>query len=222
MFENLYVTTCGRIFSKDSKIRSIYSLGIEPTLRATFLKVIKRCNISESDFSIVEHSERGRSNKKLFFFKYNKWTPKYAEIKGCVDSAGYRIMSANGKNYKWHRVIMIALNPIENFEDMQVNHIDGNKTNNSIINLEWCTSKHNINHAWDSGLSKRTPELNRRTAKTMTDRINLDVVFSTEYKGQKPNIKLFLKARGLNFDDYEFIITSRTKSGHALGYLKNK
>ena len=32
-----------------------------------------------------------------------------------------------------------------------VNHIDSNKLNNSIDNLEWCTNSYNVKHGWDSG-----------------------------------------------------------------------
>ena len=32
-----------------------------------------------------------------------------------------------------------------------VNHIDSNKLNNSLENLEWCTNSYNVKHGWDSG-----------------------------------------------------------------------
>lgn len=36
----------------------------------------------------------------------------------------------------------------------EVNHLDGDKANNYVLNFEWSTHANNVKHAWDSGLRK--------------------------------------------------------------------
>lgn len=58
------------------------------------------------------------------------------------------------KTFRLHRLVMMAFSPIDNMEEMEINHKDGDKTNNSLENLEWCTSSENQKHAFKNDLQK--------------------------------------------------------------------
>lgn len=52
-----------------------------------------------------------------------------------------------------HRLVANAFIP--NHENgMEINHLDGDKTNNSVENLEWVTASENVLHAYATGLKK--------------------------------------------------------------------
>lgn len=45
-----------------------------------------------------------------------------------------------------HRLVLMTFNPVENMDQLEVNHKDENKENNKLENLEWVTSKENCNY----------------------------------------------------------------------------
>jgi len=78
------------------------------------------------------------------------------------DRFGYAtlILRQDGRRFplKVHRLIVITfLGPIAN--GLEVNHIDGNKLNNSLSNLEVVTKSQNVKHAYATGLRKIPPGL---------------------------------------------------------------
>ena len=60
-----------------------------------------------------------------------------------------------------HRLIAMAFIPNPDNKPF-VNHIDGNKKNNMIENLEWVTNQENIKHAFDIGIMKGKPSCRKR------------------------------------------------------------
>ena len=75
---------------------------------------------------------------------------KNGNIVNVKSSSGYKRIMISKKSYLLHRLVAIIfiLNP-ENKE--QVNHIDGNKLNNTIENLEWVTNQENQIHKFKIG-----------------------------------------------------------------------
>ena len=65
-----------------------------------------------------------------------------------------------------------------------INHIDGNKSNNIVTNLEYCTQKENIKHAFDNGLSTPCPKNWSRLSKPV-QQCTLDGEVIREFPSQK-------------------------------------
>lgn len=87
----------------------------------------------------VSNLGRMRFKRKNNSFRY---------IKTTMGSNGYLQcgITINGKTVKKsvHRWVMESFKPID--KKLEVNHIDGNKLNNNLLNLEWCTAKENQYH----------------------------------------------------------------------------
>ena len=77
-------------------------------------------------------------------------------LKGDKNNCGYCRISFYDKSRKErvfiHRLVLMTFSPVDNMENLQVNHIDGNKENNSLENLEWVTQIENEMHAIKLGL----------------------------------------------------------------------
>ena len=84
---------------------------------------------------------------------------KTSKIISATMSRGYRTIGLrlSGKTFmhKIHRLVLMAFKSMPNHKHV-ANHIDGNKLNNHISNLEWCSQKENVRHAINIG-KYRTP-----------------------------------------------------------------
>jgi predicted XRE-type DNA-binding protein len=95
-------------------------------------------------------------NREIIQRNGHPYSVKEKILKGSVSqSTGYRMVSISGNGSKRLRSVhrLVAESFIENpLNKPEVNHIDGNKLNNNVENLEWCTSAENQAHSYELGL----------------------------------------------------------------------
>lgn len=106
-----------------------------------------------SNFGRVKSLERKVKNR------YGYRIIKEKILKNIINSMGYYVVNLRKNSdictKPIHRLVgeIFLYNP-NNYPC--INHIDGNKLNNDISNLEWCTYSHNTKEAFKLGLNKYT------------------------------------------------------------------
>lgn len=84
-------------------------------------------------------------------------------LKNFLKAGDYVYVKIGSKSHRVHR--LVAQTYIPNPENKpEVNHMDGNKENNMLCNLEWMTHSENVQHACDTGL-RPISELMRETGR---------------------------------------------------------
>lgn len=107
---------------------------------------------------------------KVISFKGN--VPKEIAVSSNYNN-GYITIHLSDKNKKQHTflkhrfIAKLFLSNVDNKPD--INHIDGDKWNNSVDNLQWVTKSENTQHAVDTGLLKVRGENHHGSKLTVND-----------------------------------------------------
>lgn len=115
------------------------------------------------------------SNRQSTFLKERILKPqknkKYLQVSLCKNNK-IKIINI-------HRLVALTFIPNPN-NLPQINHIDGNKLNNIVENLEWCTCSQNIQHAYNNGLMFINADRRKIASETMKKRWEIN-----KLKGEK-------------------------------------
>lgn len=118
----------------------------------------------------------------------------------------------HGKHFSVHRLVAEAFIPNPN-NYPQVNHIDENKKNNCVDNLEWCTHLYNM-HAGTVQERKRKAQINGKCSKAV-DQYTVNGTFVAHY----PSLAEVHRQTGFNAQNVWKNIKGNPRYPHAYGYV---
>jgi len=101
------------------------------------------------------------------------WKQRILKPKGKTYSTGYRVsLWKDGKCKDWLVARLVAIT-FYGKSNLTVNHINGNRLDNRLVNLEWCSLKENIQKGFETGLYKTQKSItliNKQTGEKQTFR----------------------------------------------------
>ncbi len=153
------------------------------------------------------------TNKKYYVSNLGRFKNSYGTIMENykVNENGYIRVFIYNKTFALHR--LVAFTFIENPENKeQVNHKDGNKLNNSVINLEWVTNKENQIHKFQTGLGNNFTRCIKQ--------YDLDGNLIKQYQ----SIALAAKELGISKGAIQSVLLNKRKTaaGHIWRYLEDE
>lgn len=134
----------------------------------------------------------------IFLRHYNKYIKRGELLKLRTEKTGY-VRVALGKNGK-QKIYYVHRLVAEHFKEKkevhtQVNHIDGDKENNHVGNVEWCTPSENTQHAYDTGLKIARTGTNSKLSRLTEEQITN---IRKTYKPYKVSMEYLARKHGVS------------------------
>lgn len=92
-----------------------------------------------------------------------------------IDNGGYCRISTHLGYKLAHRLVMLTWKPIPDAENLTVDHLDHNKRNNTVTNLEWVTAIENRERASRDQLKGKESEWNKSIINVNIETVNVTV-----------------------------------------------
>lgn len=139
------------------------------------------------------------------------------EMKQFDNGKGYLLVNLrhNGKSFSKavHRIVAeVYLPTIEG--KREVNHLDGDKQNNSVDNLEWCNRSENLLHCYKIGGRSAKGVLNSNSSLSIED-----VIVICELLAEGLSCKVVSEELGVSYHAVRHIRSGRTWSDISKDYL---